>query len=96
MLGEKAIVSSEISIQEELEDLMFLSDQMSVIFEAVIGLLALGLLARSTATAISERRWDLAILMVWAEHDSKLSIIYHLKPQSCSELDDFWVTCSLV
>ena len=62
MLGEKAIVSSEISIQEELEDLMFLSDQMSVIFTAVIALLALALLARSTATAIGERRRDLAVL----------------------------------
>jgi putative ABC transport system permease protein len=62
MLGEKAIVSSEISIQEELEDLMFLSDQMSVIFTAVVALLALALLARSTATAISERSRDLAVL----------------------------------
>ncbi len=62
MLGEKAIVSSEISIQEELEDLMFLSDQMSVIFIAVVALLALALLARSTATAISERSRDLAVL----------------------------------
>ena len=62
MLGEKAIVSSEISIQEELEDLMFISDQMSVIFTAVIAFLALALLARSTATAIGERRKDLAVL----------------------------------
>ncbi|MBC8259328.1 MAG: ABC transporter permease [SAR324 cluster bacterium] len=62
MLGDKAIVSSEISIQEELEDLMFLSDQMSIIFTAVVALLALALLARSTVTAIGERRRDLAIL----------------------------------
>ncbi len=41
---------------------MFLSDQMSLIFTAVVALLALALLARSTATAIGERRRDLAIL----------------------------------
>ncbi len=62
MLGEKGIVSSELSIQEELEDLMFLSDRMSILFTAVVAVLALALLARSTATAIGERRRDLAIL----------------------------------
>ena len=41
---------------------MFLSDQMSLIFTAVVALLALALLARSTATDIGERRRDLAIL----------------------------------
>ena len=69
ILGEKAIVSSEISIQEELEDLMFLSDQMIMIFTAVIVLLALGLLARSTATEIGEHRRELSVFkaMGWTQ-----------------------------
>lgn len=72
LLGDKGIVSSELSIQEELEDLMFLSDRMSILFTVVVSILALALLARSTATAIGERRRDLAILQAIGWTRSKI------------------------
>jgi hypothetical protein len=88
LLGEKAIVSIEISIQEELDDLMFLSDQMSVIFTAVIALLALALLARSTTTAIQGFiGGSLGVLLTWQAAQGLTTLKFSL-PNGLQKSDD--------
>lgn len=62
LLGKKAVISSELSFREALSGVLFLSERMSVIVAVVIGLFASGFVFRATASAINERRRELAIL----------------------------------
>jgi hypothetical protein len=62
LLGKKGIVSSEISFRETLDSVLFLSERMGVILAAVIGVAAAAFVLRATASAVSERRRDMAVL----------------------------------
>jgi len=62
LLGKKAVISSELSFQETLDSVLFLSERMGMIIAMVIGFFAIALVLRATATAVNERRRELALL----------------------------------
>ncbi|NVO15924.1 MAG: ABC transporter permease [Rhodoplanes sp.] len=62
MLGKKGIVSSELSFREALSGVLFLSQRMGLIVAVVIGVFAAAFVLRATASAIAERRRELAVL----------------------------------
>jgi lipoprotein-releasing system permease protein len=62
LLGKKGIVSSELSFREALSGVLFLSQRMGLIVAIVIGLFAAAFVLRATASAIQERRRELAVL----------------------------------
>jgi ABC-type lipoprotein release transport system permease subunit len=62
LLGKKGIVSSELSFREALSGVLFLSQRMGLIVAAVIGAFAAAFVLRATASAIQERRRELAVL----------------------------------
>jgi len=62
LLGKKAIISSELSFQETLDSVLFLSERMGWIIAMVIGIFAVAFVLRATATAVNERRRELAML----------------------------------
>ncbi|HEY5131334.1 MAG TPA: FtsX-like permease family protein [Bradyrhizobium sp.] len=62
LLGKKGIVSSELSFREALSGVLFLSQRMGLIVAAVIGAFAAAFVFRATASAIQERRRELAVL----------------------------------
>jgi lipoprotein-releasing system permease protein len=62
LLGKKGIVSSELSFREALSGVLFLSQRMGLIVAAVIGVFAAAFVFRATASAIQERRRELAVL----------------------------------
>jgi putative ABC transport system permease protein len=62
LLGKKGIVSSELSFREALSGVLFLSQRMGLIVAAVIALFAAAFVLRATASAVTERRRELAIL----------------------------------
>jgi len=61
-LGKKGIVSSELSFREALSGVLFLSQRMGLIVAIVIGAFAAAFVLRATASAIQERRRELAVL----------------------------------
>jgi len=62
LLGKKGIVSSELSFREALSGVLFLSQRMGLIVAAVIGAFAAAFVLRATASAIAERRREMAVL----------------------------------
>lgn len=62
LLGKKGIVSSELSFREALSGVLFLSQRMGLIVAAVIGAFAAAFVLRATASAITERRREMAVL----------------------------------
>jgi len=62
LLGKKGIVSSELSFREALSGVLFLSQRMGQIVAAVIALFAAAFVLRATASAVTERRRELAVL----------------------------------
>lgn len=62
LLGKKGIVSSELSMREALSGVLFLSQRMGLIVAFVIGAFAAAFVLRATASAIAERRRELAVL----------------------------------
>ena len=62
LLGKKGIVSSELSFREALSGVLFLSQRMGLIVAGVIALFAAAFVLRATASAVTERRRELAVL----------------------------------
>ena len=62
LLGKKGVVSSELSMRQALSGVLFLSQSMGLIIAAVIGAFAAAFVWRATATAVAERRREMAIL----------------------------------
>lgn len=62
LLGKKGIVSSELSFREALSGVLFLSQRMGFIVAVVIGAFAAAFVLRATASAITERRREMAVL----------------------------------
>ena len=62
LLGKKGIVSSELSMREALSGVLFLSQRMGLVVAGLIGAFAAAFVLRATASAIAERRRELAIL----------------------------------
>ncbi len=62
LLGKKGVVSSELSMRQALSGVLFLSQSMGLIIAVVIGVFAAAFVWRATATAVAERRREMAIL----------------------------------
>ena len=62
LLGKKGVVSSELSMRQALSGVLFLSQSMGLIIAAIIGAFAAAFVWRATATAVAERRREMAIL----------------------------------
>ena len=62
LLGKQGVVSSELSMRQALTGALFLSQSMGWIIAAIIGAFAAAFVWRATATAVAERRRELAIL----------------------------------
>lgn len=62
LLGKKGVVSSELSMRQALSGVLFLSQSMGLIIATVIGAFAAAFVWRATATAVTERRREMAIL----------------------------------
>ena len=62
LLGKKGVVSSELSMRQALSGVLFLSQSMGLIIAAAIGLFAAAFVWRATASAVAERRREMAIL----------------------------------
>jgi len=62
LMGKKGVVSSELSMRDALSGVLFLSQSMGLIVSAIIGLFAAAFVWRATATSVTERRREMAIL----------------------------------
>ncbi|HUH94824.1 MAG TPA: ABC transporter permease [Casimicrobiaceae bacterium] len=62
LVGKKGVVSSELSMRQALSGVLFLSQSMGLIIAGIIGLFAAAFVWRATATAVAERRREMAIL----------------------------------
>lgn len=62
ILGKKGIVSSELSFQETLDSVLFLSEKMGLILASIIGVFSIAFVLRATASAVNERRREMALL----------------------------------
>jgi putative ABC transport system permease protein len=62
LLGKKGIVSSELSFRDALSGVLFLSQRMGLIVAAVIGAFSAAFVLRATASAVEERRREMAVL----------------------------------
>ena len=62
LLGKKGLVSSELSMRQALSGVLFLSQSMGLIIAASIGVFAAAFVWRATASAVAERRREMAIL----------------------------------
>lgn len=62
LLGKKGVVSSELSMRQALTGVLFLSKSMGLIIAVIIGLFAAAFVWRATATSVTERRREMAIL----------------------------------
>ena len=62
LLGKKGVVSSELSMRQALSGVLFLSQSMGLIIALIIGVFAAAFVWRATATAVAERRREMAIL----------------------------------
>jgi ABC-type lipoprotein release transport system permease subunit len=62
LLGKKGVVSSELSFREALSGVMFLSQRMGLIIALVISAFAAAFVLRATASAVTERRREIAVL----------------------------------
>jgi ABC-type antimicrobial peptide transport system permease subunit len=62
LIGKKGVVSSELSMRNALSGVLFLSQSMGLIIAAIIGLFAAAFVWRATATSVTERRREMAIL----------------------------------
>ena len=62
LLGKQGVVSSELSMRQALSGVLFLSQSMGLIIAAIISAFAAAFVWRATASAVTERRRELAIL----------------------------------
>lgn len=62
LLGKKGVVSSELSFRQALSGVMFLSRRMGLIIALVISAFAAAFVLRATASAVTERRREIAVL----------------------------------
>jgi len=62
LMGKKGVVSSELSMRDALSGVLFLSQSMGLMIAAIIGLFAAAFVWRATATSVTERRREMAIL----------------------------------
>jgi lipoprotein-releasing system permease protein len=62
LLGKQGVVSSELSMREALSGVLFLSQSMGLIIASIISAFAAAMVWRATASAVTERRRELAIL----------------------------------
>lgn len=62
LLGKKGVVSSELSMRQALSGVLFLSQSMALIIATIIGIFAAAFVWRATASAIAERRREMAVL----------------------------------
>jgi len=62
VLGDKAIVSSELSFQETLDSVLFLSESIGLILAIVIGVFSIAFVLRATVSAVNERQREMAVL----------------------------------
>lgn len=62
LLGKKGIVSSELSFRDTLDNVLFLSERMGLTLGLVIAVFAAAFVLRATASAVNERRREMAIL----------------------------------
>jgi ABC-type antimicrobial peptide transport system permease subunit len=62
LLGKQGVVSSELSMRQALSGVLFLSQSMGLIIAVIIGVFAAAFVWRATATAVAERRREMAIL----------------------------------
>ncbi len=62
LLGKKGVVSSELSFRQALSGVLFLSQSMGLIIALIVSLFAAALVLRATASAVAERRREIAVL----------------------------------
>lgn len=77
IIGKKAIVSSELSFQETLDSVLFLSEKMGLILASVIGAFAVAFVLRATASAVNERLREMALLSAlgWRSHHIRNQVV---------------------
>jgi lipoprotein-releasing system permease protein len=86
MLGKNGLVSSELSMRQTLSGVLFLSQSMGLIIAAIISVFAAAFVWRATASAVAERRRELAILQAigWSwPHIRKQVLIENLALAVC-------------
>jgi putative ABC transport system permease protein len=62
VLGKKGVVSSELSFRQALSGVLFLSQRMGLIIALIVSAFAAALVLRATASAVAERRREIAVL----------------------------------
>jgi len=62
LLGKQGVVSSELSMRQALSGVLFLSESMGLIIASIIGVFAAAFVLRATASAVAERRREMAVL----------------------------------
>ncbi len=62
LLGKQGVVSSELSMRQALSGALFLSQSMGLIIASIVSAFAAAFVWRATASAVAERRRELAIL----------------------------------
>lgn len=62
ILGKKGVVSSELSMRQALSGVLFLSQRMGLIIALTVSAFAAALVLRATASAVAERRREIAVL----------------------------------
>jgi len=62
LLGKRGVVSSELSFRQALSGVLFLSQRMGLIIALIVSAFAAALVLRATASAVAERRREIAVL----------------------------------
>ena len=62
LLGKQGVVSSELSMRQALSGVLFLSESMGLIIASIISVFAAAFVLRATASAVAERRKEMAVL----------------------------------
>lgn len=77
LLGKHGVISSELSMRQALTGALFLSQSMGWIIAAIIGAFAAAFVWRATATAVAERRREIAILQAvgWSWHRVRVQVL---------------------
>lgn len=78
LLGKKGLVSSELSFRETLDSVLFLSERMGTLLAAVIAAFAAAFVLRATASAVNERRRDMAVLQAvgWSWRRVRRQVVF--------------------
>ncbi len=62
IVGSKAVISSELSFRDTLDSVLFLSEKLGLILAGVVAFFAAAFVLRATASAVNERRREMAVL----------------------------------